>query len=412
MKLLVNKVPMRRICEVLDIRPATLYNKIAYLAEVSTAFVEEHELKLQHSEPPKARIYISIDRQDYSLNWGTHLDRRNIQLGAIGAVDNDSGYVLAMQLNFDSSLNAEDVEADAIKRGDYDLPPPYRHYARLWLRREYDASDCTLLHSDDTEVVEHVDPAIKGPHSGMQVHLEYTQYALFLHLKKLLQGVQKLRFFMDRDPGLDGACLAAFVEEVQQRRADAFLVQSIKTLTMQKKKLLIAHKQREFDKFCVDHPMLKKAEAKHEWVQEQLESYLAEKTDSQTWFNYPFPDMAEPGKTLLHLTDYGDYPLDHLARLYMRASLRGIDRFFMQVRRRLSILERPIATANNANRRWHGYAAYSPLVVEQVLRIFRAYYNYCLVGEDGETPAMRLKLINHLVPLEVLAGSSFADVKN
>lgn len=75
----------------------------------------------------------------------------------------------------------------------------------------------------------------------------------------------------------------------------------------------------------------------------------------------------------------------------------------MQVRRRLSILERPIATANSARRAWHGYAAYSPKVAQQVLQIFRTYYNYALVGEDGKTPAMRLGLTDSPISLEALS---------
>ena len=84
--------------------------------------------------------------------------------------------------------------------------------------------------------------------------------------------------------------------------------------------------------------------------------------------------------------------------------MRGIDKFFMQVRRRLSVLERPLQTRNNAQRGWHGYSAYSPLVVQQLLNIFRAYYNYCLPGQDGKTPAMRLGLTGQPVSLDVLSS--------
>lgn len=40
----------------------------------------------------------------------------------------------------------------------------------------------------------------------------------------------------------------------------------------------------------------------------------------------------------------------------------------------------------------HGYSPYNPAVIAQVLDIFRVYYNYCLVGKDGHTPAMRMGL--------------------
>jgi hypothetical protein len=110
--------------------------------------------------------------------------------------------------------------------------------------------------------------------------------------------------------------------------------------------------------------------------------------------------MSEPEKAVCYLTDYSDYDEDHLARLYGKASLHGIDRFFMQVRRRLSILERPIATSSKNYRMWYGYSAYNPATIVKLLGIFRVFYNYCAKGQDKKTPAMRLGLAKGTVALE------------
>ena len=117
------------------------------------------------------------------------------------------------------------------------------------------------------------------------------------------------------------------------------------------------------------------------------------------WMSHPFPNMSEPEKAVCYLTDYGDYDENHLARLYNKASLHAIDRFFMQVRR-LSILERPMGSSSNAGRTWYGYSAYNPETIVKMLGIFRVFYNYCLVGQDGKTPAMRLGLAKGKVSLE------------
>ncbi len=113
---------------------------------------------------------------------------------------------------------------------------------------------------------------------------------------------------------------------------------------------------------------------------------------SDRWLLHPFPSMSEPDKAACYLTDLGDYTSDHLARLYQLASLHAIDRFFMQIRRRISLLERPIATASNKGRVWYGYSPYNPEVVGKMLSIFRVFYNYSLAGEDKKTSAMRLGL--------------------
>ncbi|MCK4623184.1 MAG: hypothetical protein KAT62_13325 [Desulfuromonadales bacterium] len=119
------------------------------------------------------------------------------------------------------------------------------------------------------------------------------------------------------------------------------------------------------------------------------------------WLIYPFPDMSEPEKAICWLTDLKDhiYGEEQLARLYARATLHGIDRFFMQVRRRLSLLERPISSAGSEGRKWHGYSAYNPAMVGKLLGIFRVFYNYVAIGEDKKTPAMRIQIAKTPIPI-------------
>jgi hypothetical protein len=390
---------MRRICEVLDINPATLYNKLSFLDHVASDFAEQQELKLINSDNFARCAYVSVDRQDHTLNWGTQLDRRNIILGVVGAVENSSGYALALQLNFDSNLDARDLEADALFRGDYELPPAFRHYSRVWLERDYKNSTTGKSHPDGEE---EINPESKLPHSGVQVHLQYTQAALFFHLQTLLRGFEKIRFFLDGDPGMDTGCMSAFVEEVKARRVDVFVVHGPKELTMAQKKTMISRANKELERYIADTALSTDGDARQHYLISKLKTHKAN-ASNKDWFRYPFADMAEPEKSILYLTDFDDYDIDHLARLYRKASLRGIDRFFMQVRRRVSILERPIATASSGGRTWHGYSAYSPLVVERLLRLFRVYYNYCQVGDDGMTPAMRLGLVEAPVSIMDLA---------
>lgn len=81
------------------------------------------------------------------------------------------------------------------------------------------------------------------------------------------------------------------------------------------------------------------------------------------------------------------------------ASLHPIDTFFMSVRRRLSALERPIHSQSNIGRVWTGYSPYNPAVIEKQVQIMRLYYNYCLPGKDGRTPAERLGLAKGAVEI-------------
>jgi hypothetical protein len=74
----------------------------------------------------------------------------------------------------------------------------------------------------------------------------------------------------------------------------------------------------------------------------------------------------------------------------------------MQVRRRLSLLERPVSSSNSDGRKWFGYSAYNPVMVGKLLDIFRVFYNCIEIGKDKKTPAMRLGLLKDPV--------SYADI--
>lgn len=427
--LLMNKSPMRRICEVAEINPKTLYQRIDFFHEQCKAFAATHERPLLEGMAIP-RLYIAVDRQDYTVNWSNQHDKRNVIMHAVGSADHGSGYVFGMHLDFDPSLDPALIESDAAARNDHAISYPFRRYARLWLRSDYTdyirksrrirkssgkARDVTtdvtdtydaLVDRMDVEVPlsQSFDTAL--PAKGMQVHSEYTLYGHFFYLKHLFGGVEKVRFFLDQEPGIRAACLSAFCDEVKARKVDAFYVRIDKDLTVNERRHALANSRSEFDKAKGQYPALKDNEVKILLIQELLRHMTAIGKWSDRWLLHPFPSMSEPDKAICHLTDYGDYEADHLARLYSKASLHSIDRFFMQLRRRMSLFERPIATPSAQGRSWFGYSPYNPEVAMKLLMIFRVFYNYVAVGEDKKTPAMRLGLAKGKISLDDIINFS------
>jgi hypothetical protein len=419
----MNKSPFRRICEVADIGPESVYGKIDFLYHQSLAFAADREKRLLNGMAIP-RLYIGVDRQDYMVNWTQNADRRNVMLHAVGSADNQSRYVFGMHLNYDVSLDAEIIEEEAIVSGDYQVKPPFRRYARCWLKEDYTdalrrntrgkkrpAHDMqSVIESvyteasqrDDIEVSETQDSGKRLPTRGVQIHAEYTLYGHFFFLKKLFGGVKKLRFFLDQDSGMRAACLAAFQPEIAARQADAFYVRIAKEMTISEKRAAIALSRIKFENARQVNPLLSDAALETMLIKESLAHMSVIGKWQDRWMTHPFPNMSEPEKAVCYLTDYKDYDEDHLANLYNKASLHAIDCFFMQVRRRLSILERPISSASNAGRTWYGYSAYNPESIVKMLGIFRVFYNFCLAGQDGKTPAMRLGLAKGKVSLEDL----------
>jgi hypothetical protein len=135
-------------------------------------------------------------------------------------------------------------------------------------------------------------------------------------------------------------------------------------------------------------------------IKEKMAQVVNIGTWQDRWVEHPFPNMGEPDKAMCYLTDIQGYDEDHLAWLYNKASLHAIDHFFMQVRRRLSLLERPISSSASPGRRWFGYGPYKPVIVVKLLDIFRVFYNFVEVGKNKQTPAMRLGLAKGKITVE------------
>lgn len=421
--LLMNKSPMRRLCEVADIKPETLYQRIGFFHEQCRLFGAQHESRLLAGFQTD-RMYIAVDRQDYVVNWSSQSDRRNVTLHAVGSADQRSGYVFGMHLDFDRNADAGAIEADHDASPELHIAWAFRRYARLWLKADYhdalrtsrrmrkvrerarmislrdgpgviadiDMNYQVTSERQDTEISEDVDFNSQLPNRGMQVHSEYTLYGHFFFLERLLRGVGKVRFYLDQESGIRAACLSAFCQRVKDRTVDAFYVRIDKSLTVNERRRQKALSDERFEAAKARFPSKTNSEVQVELIKERLAAMTSIGKWSDRWLLHPFPSMSEPEKAVCYLTDLDSYDQDHLAHLYRLASLHSIDRFFMQLRRRVSLFERPIATASAQGRVWHGYSPYNPIVADKLLGIFRVFYNYVAVGQDRQTPAMRLGL--------------------
>ncbi|MDP2071748.1 hypothetical protein [Methylotenera sp.] len=420
--LLMNKSPFRRICEVADISPSTLYNRIDFLHRQCLAFAGEREREKLLGIDIQ-RLHVSIDRQDYVVNWSNRIDKRNVTLTAMGSADNLTGFVFGMNLNFDGNLNPEVTEIDAINNGDYDVDLPYRKYARVWLKSDYldalsqiKSKAKPLVPSSLSERIEtkYANSAVREdyestdehseetqlPRNGMQTHFEYTVYGHFFYLRELFKNVGKVRFYIDQDSAIRAACLSSFWDRIRARTVDAYYVQINKDLTNEAKLKRQSRIREALKRAMAAHPTYTEEEIQLMFIRARMAKMKPIGKWGDMWLRHPFPRMDEPKKAVCHLTNYDDYNGEHAARLYYRATLAGIDRFFMQVRCRICMLERPFKSPARAGRTYFAYNAYNPEIIVKLLGIFRVFYNYVAVGEDKMTPAMRLGLAKGPIKLE------------
>jgi transposase-like protein len=420
--LLVNKTPLRRIVELAQVSPQTVYDKIDFLWRQCIDFCAAMESKLPDANIH--RLYIGVDKQDYTVNWTRRDDKRNVIMSAVSFVDNTTGYALGTWLNFDQTVNVESVEA--LVADESNLPRPFRTNARLWTTLDYQSAmtqtarnrasrsleeNISLKYEkaaqrSDVEALDTPTPSNRLPENGMQVHTEYLLYGAFLRLKEMLSSVEKVRFFLDQDSGMRAACLGGWSDRIKDRSCDAFYVSITKNMTVDQKRKLSAKSKDDVISVMKDLKCTQ-SEAVLLILKDRIAHSKSLGKWNDRWVFHPRATMSEPEKALCHLTDFNDYDEDHLAWLYNKASLHSVDSYFNRVRRRVSMLERGIHTSANAGRTWNGYAPYNPHQVQKLLDIFRTCHNFMwtrdvIKGEvkEKKTPAMLIGLAKGVVSYE------------
>ncbi|HOY34588.1 MAG TPA: hypothetical protein PLG32_05570 [Piscinibacter sp.] len=436
---LMNSMPLRRIIKVLDISPAILYDRIDFLHEQCQLFAGERERGLLDRDDLGKR-YISTDRQKLIVNWSDRESRKNTVLLSIASSDQTTGYLYAANVNFDGEMDSEEVQKEMMRFGDQRLAKPFRRFARVWLPQDWDdaavraaaerqtnrrakgdssgSPDKLLaavegtydaaLEREDIESGDDPSPTTRTPAKGMLLHEQVVMTAHIQFVTRLLRRAEKLRFFVDQESGIRAAILVSVPTRVLDRTADAFYVKVLKEFTVDQKKGFVGAAKRRLRKVMKDAGV-DEDEASLLMALDELKSPTLIGKWGDPWFRHPVADMREPQKMVSWLTDI-DPPetepdkrvdqLRHYARLHLKASLTGVDRFFMQVRRALTLAERGVVSASADRRMWYGKNAYNPAVLVKLVEIFRTYFNYCEVGEDGKTPAMRLGLAKGPVSAE------------
>lgn len=395
LELLVNKVPMRRICRIAKIRPAVLYNRIHFFRQQCCRFAAIHEQILRAGRLFKL-LEIAVDQQGHVLNWSSQLDRRNTQLYVVASADNRSGYVFGTQLNHDPRFDAFDLDLEARESGDYELDHSFRRFARFHLPGETESES-----SMEGMLGVESHGRSRTPAGGVLVRATYLIFGHMFYLRRLLPGVETFRLYLDQDPAFRGAFLAAFGDLVAAGNADALWVAIDKRMTVDEKRPALARAEQQFKKFQANSRFEDRVKAARALL---VEAYTSARKrapeDRLHWVDHPWPHMGEPRKRVCLLTGREGQSLGEVGELMLWASLHAVDRFFMQIRRSISLLERPIQTASASGRTWHGYSAYNPQIVASLVDIYRVIYNYSLTGQDGNTPAMRLGIAEKAVSLE------------
>ena len=445
--LLVNKNSIQGIRRITGLHPQRIYEKIDFLHERCLTFMAERERLL----PTFARrtYHIASDRQDYTVNWESRRDRKSTVITGIGTADLFSGYVFAMDANFDPDISTAKIDELSAAAGDDLLQDPWlRKFARHWTTPDYEMaivrSDVTRKSKPasgtaitpiatatgaasaggdeqgaDAADADDEGSILSGPNAdpdlitrtklsscgGAQIHFEYTVHAHFRRLQRMLGDFRRLRLSFDQDATIRAAVMSTFSDAIKSGRVDAFLVDIDKTITIDRKRQLRGATLKAYEVWEALPGNTGRSEFAYRTELFRAGIFAAFKLPEPKegrWIAPDYSTMAEPKKRVCWITERPDIlvPPEAMAAAYARASLHAIDRFFERVRRRLMPLERPIHTPSNAHRTWNGYANYNPAQVQKMLDIIRCWHNFVepMEGKDISgavvmaTPAQRVGL--------------------
>lgn len=186
----------------------------------------------------------------------------------------------------------------------------------------------------------------KLPTAGLRIHPEYVLMVHFQFLRWLLSNVEAFEFYLDQEPSIRGAFLGPCLDLVAQRKADAYFVRIGKTLTIDERKLAIAQNVAFLTRLQKQYPKSTRRQIAREVMRKRYQEIRRQEPNAANrWLEAVLPYMGEPIKQVACLTHWGDEDVDRIAGGMLSASLHPIDRFFMQMRRRL--LERQIGSASS-----------------------------------------------------------------
>lgn len=418
-KLLVNKVPINRACEILEIAKGMYYQKLEWLYRCCLEFLETHETKkLAKTEFPE--MWITTDKLHYVLNnvlkkgrgknRGTAIEDKQLPTYIVASADKDSRYVFRSDLCFDWDISLEDVISNTLTYKDDHLAGYLRRHERFG---RYGASPIEPTPNDtqtraeylrDLEQFDLRSNFVDGLHVGQT----YTSMAHFWLIKQMVNA-KRWRFVSDDDDSLKKSIFSVFKEEIKNKNGHYFLCLTDKNLTRKQAKDLYfqsiselkhwakanGYNYRNLEELAVWYL---EEELKHHQFQERNVAPNSEIYYKQlrNRIDHPIPSKVRGNRKLDVLTDLNHLTEYQLAFALIKVNDNAINAFFQTVRRRLSILERPLVTARGDGKSYI-YANFNPNYSQMAITILRTYYNFCLTfktnGRD-ETPAQRLGLVN------------------
>ncbi len=413
-KLLLNRTPVTRTCEILGIGRGTYYAKMEFLYRRSLEFLERHETKPLVQMKFK-EMWLNTDKMVYYLNnvrqkgmGGSRYDdveESQFPTHVLVSADVLSRYVFRSDVAYDWDIALGDIAIDTALQKEDHLNEFAKKYARYPRHSHYPMPPSKNDTQSYTEYYEEVAQAERRTSytDGLHVGSTYTTVA-HLWLIKQLVNAPEWRFVTDEDSSLITSINRVFSKEIKLSDAHHFLCQTDKTKTRKQAREEFVQARIELNEW-----------GEMRGIETSSLRALAFQQLQELFTHHHFHKKVSTASGI-HL-EYADNPILHplatidrglrsvdcttnlssleprdVAALIMNVNDNATNTFIQQIRRRLSILERPLTTARGDGKSYI-YSNFNPKYAQMAITILRTYYNFCFVYSSNgtkETPAQRL----------------------
>lgn len=416
-KFLLNRTPVKRTCEILKMANGTYYKKLEWLYRRCLEFLEIHETRPLKKTTFK-EIWLNTDKMTYFLNnvrrkgmggggYG-ELEDLHFPTNVVVTADVLSRYVFRSDVAYDWDASLGDLALDTLLYKDDHLNEFAKRHARLRFShypQPPSANDTQTKDEYNQELSEisRRDNYIQGSH----VNSTYTAMAHFWLIKQLVNAYE-WRFITDNDQSLMTACYRVFSKEFQLTDAHHFLCQTDKSKTRRQAYEEFKYAQQELLDWGLrmGHITRSLKRLAFSYLTEEFKTHkFYKEVSTGTGFYNIYADnsiqhpLATPDRGFRQVdctTDLSSLEPNQIANLILNVNDNAVNTFIQNIRRRLSILERPLMTARGDGKSYI-YSNFNPKYAQMSLTILRTFYNFCVPfkTKDGKiitvsTPAQRL----------------------
>lgn len=320
-----------------------------------------------------------------------------------------SRYVFRSDVAYDWDITLEDIALDTVFQKEDHLNEFAKKHARYPKYSHYPmppSANDTQSKMDYYKEVAQVERRMKYT-DGLHVGSTYSTIAHLWLIKQLVKAPE-WRFVTDEDHSLMTSINRVFSKEIRLSDAHHFLCQTDKTKTRKQAQEEFVQARVDLINWGIMHGYDTRSLRKLAYLQmgELFKTHTFHKevtTPLGTHLVYADNPILHPLATIDRglrsvdcTTNLSTLEPKDIAALMMNVNDNATNAFIQQIRRRLSILERPLTTARGDGKSYI-YANFNPKYAQMVLTILRTYYNFCLAyktKDETATPAQRLGLVN------------------